>query len=111
MRKPLAGLSLIGLVIAATFISLGTAAQPEPAKRWNYRQDDPNTHKPVISIEATSFTAAGDGRTFLLGDMTARLYDSSGVSYKQISSKKAVIDKRLGTLAYGPNQQSIVKLR
>jgi hypothetical protein len=106
MRK----LSSVGLVIAATFISISTAAQPEPAKEWTYRKDDPKTHKPVIVIEAKSFTAMGDGHAFRLGDMTARLYDKSGITYKQISSKEAVIDKRLGTLAYGPNEQTIIKL-
>ena len=107
MRK----LSLVGAVIAATFISLGTAAQPGPAKVWNYRKDDPKTHKPVLVIEAKSFVATGNQHTFRLQDMTGRLYDSSGVRYRQISSKEAVIDTQLGTLAYGQNLQSAVKLR
>jgi hypothetical protein len=99
------------LVIAATFISLGLAAQPESAQRWTYHKDNPKTHKPVVDVQAASFSPTGDGHTFRLSDMTARLYDSSGVSYKQISSKEAVIDEQLGTLAYGPDHQTIVKLR
>ena len=78
---------------------------------WHYRKDNPATKKRVVEIDAHSFaqTKEGNGR-FLLRDMTARLYDSSGSMYKRISSKQAIVDEKLGTLAYGPDLKTVIRL-
>jgi hypothetical protein len=77
---------------------------------WRYLKEDPKTKKHVVEIDAKSFDQTPDGRTQHLHDMTARLYDANGVTFKQITSKEAVMDEKSGTLAYGPDLKTIVKL-
>lgn len=60
-------------------------------------------------IDASSFERMTEGRAKLF-DMTARLYNANGSSYRQIRSKEAIVDERLGTLTYGPELKTVVKL-
>jgi hypothetical protein len=94
-------------ISALVFISLQMRAQDSS---WHYRKDDPITKKRSAQIDATSFQQIRDGHAKLLHEMSARLYDATGSSYKQISSKQAIVDERLGTLTYGPSLTTVVKL-
>ena len=95
------------LVIGALALGLESPAQD---KGWRFEKVDPITKLPIVKIDAKSFEATGDGSTFHLHDVTARLYDSRGLPAKQITSKEAIVDEKQGTLAYGPKLQSVVKM-
>jgi hypothetical protein len=95
-------------VTALLFICCQTRAQD---LSWHYRKDDPATKKRVVQIDAHSSEQIKDGTgKFLLRDMTARLYDASGSTYKQIRSKQAIVDEKLGTLAYGSGLKTVIRL-
>jgi hypothetical protein len=79
---------------------------------WHYRKDDPTTKKHIVRIDAQSFQQGKEGTaTFMLRDVTARLYDRSGTSFKQINSKHAIVDERLGTLTYGPDLNTVIRFK
>lgn len=83
-----------------------TAAQDQG---WHFRKDDPQSKRHIIQVDARSMEPTTEAGTFLLHGMTARLYDSTG-SYKEISSKEAIINEEVGTLAYGPGLKATIKL-
>ena len=101
MRQPL-------MFAVLLFVSSQTRAQD---RSWHYRKDDPVTKKHIVQIDAESFQQTKDGDAkFMLRGMTARLYDAVGSSYKQISSKQAIVDEKLGTLTYGPGLKTTIVL-
>jgi hypothetical protein len=89
------------------FISLQLRAQDSG---WHYRKDDPITKKHIARIYAASFRRIKDGHASYWHNMTICLYDPSGFHDKQISSEEAIVDEKLGTLTYGPNLKTVVKL-
>jgi hypothetical protein len=48
---------------------------------------------------------------FMLHNMTVRLYDATGLTYKQISSEQAIVDEKVGTITYGPDLKTIIRLK
>ena len=77
---------------------------------WHYENENPVTKKKVAEISAASFEQIADGQAKLLHDVTARLYDSTG-SYKEISTKEAVVDLKSATLFYGPHLKMVARLK
>ena len=96
-------LRISSLLIA---ISVQTPAQDT---RWHFEKDNPKTKNHIIQIDAPKFQLTSDPHTIRLHNMSARLYDSSGSSYKQIASEEATVDQKLRTLTYGPRMQTVVK--
>ena len=96
------------IIVALVFACSQTRAQDSS---WHYQKDDPITKKHIVQIDAQSFQQTKQGNaTFVLREVTARLYDATGSIYKQISSKQAIVDEKLGTLTYGPALKTVVKL-
>jgi hypothetical protein len=78
---------------------------------WHFVKDDPATNKHVVDISAESFDQTGNGHTKYLHNVTARIYDSGGNLSKVIKSKGAVANLETGTLRYGPDLRSVVRLK
>jgi len=77
---------------------------------WRYQKDDPVTKKKIVEIEAASFQQIADGQAKLLHDVTVRLYDITGSSYKQIKSQEAIVDPKSDMLIYGPHLKMVARL-
>ena len=95
---------------AALFAIFILQMSGQPTKAWHFVKDNPKTNHHIAQIDAKAFEPTANAQTFRLHGMTARLYNAAGVTYKQITSKEAVIDEKLGTLTYGPRLNSVVKL-
>ncbi len=94
------------MVCAAACTSLSLAA----GKGWHFVKDDPGTGKHIVEIDARSFQRTSEVKAFQLQDVTVRIYNRAGTSHKEMRSKQAVIDEKLGILTYGPGLQSVLKL-
>ena len=106
-QEPVLKRMRIGLFIGGLVVCLQMVAQDTG---WRYRKDDPVTKKHIAQIDAASFQQIRDGHAKLLHDMSAWLYRANG-NYRQINSKRAVVDGREhGTLSYGAGLKQVVRL-
>jgi hypothetical protein len=103
MRKML----LLVVAGVVTFMA-GASFAAQSATGWHFVKLNPKTKKLVVVIDAKSFMGTEEPHSFRLQDMTARLYDGSGSSYKTINSKEAIINEKLHTLTYGAKEQTVV---
>jgi hypothetical protein len=99
---------ILAIIGSVALLASPLAAQQNQA--WHYRKDDPTTKKHVIQIDAASFESSAGAETIKLHDMTVRIYNASS-SFTQLKSKDAVINEKLGTLTYGPQLKTVLKLK
>jgi len=98
-------LVLLGFVLFSGFCFAGQL------KDWEFTKENPVTKNRVVAIRAESLDQSSNSHTKYLHNVTAWLYDSRGNVTRTIKSKEAVANLDEGTLRYGPDLKSVLKLR
>jgi lipopolysaccharide export system protein LptA len=78
--------------------AIDTALEALAKSGWHWQKDDPQTNRPIVTVEAKSFQGAHEPSTFQLTDVRLRLYDKDAGSYTYVRSGNALFDEASGVL-------------
>jgi hypothetical protein len=77
---------------------------------WHFEAIDPHSGARTVTIDAKSFESTNDPSIFLLRNVAAHVYNNHGSAYQELTSNRALFDRKLFTLTYGPQLSKVIGL-